>query len=442
MIISEYYHYRQIDNILSEWKNDISKKPLLIRGARQVGKSSAVRNLSKEFRYYIEINFDQQLSLHSIFQGDLNPVEICEKIAVLTKTPVVSGETLLFFDEIQSCIPAISSLRYFYEQMPGLHVIAAGSLLEFAMEELPSYAVGRIRSVYMYPFSFDEFLIAMGESALLEERNKADNQHPLHPLMHEKLLMYLKKFLLTGGMPEAVANFVRNSDLLIVQQVLDDLLESLKSDFSKYKKKIPGTRIVEVFESAGAQTGNKFVYYNAIPSGSVQQVKDALELLILAGLVIPVTHTNANGIPLGAEANDKKRKMILLDTALYQRINGLDLSEILISNDFSLINKGNIAEMFVGLELLKYQNPFQKHRLFYWQREAKSANAEVDYIIQKHETILPVEVKSSGKGSMQSLFQFLKEKKKQKGIRISLENFSSVDGIDIYPLYAVKNILS
>ncbi len=436
------YFKRLIDNTLLDWKNSSERKPLLLRGARQVGKSSAVRQLAKSFDYFIEINFEEQSEIHELFQRNISPQLLCEKISILTRTPVISGKTLLFFDEIQSCIPAISSLRFFYEQMPDLHLIAAGSLLEFALSELPSYGVGRVRSAFMYPFSFDEFLMALGENALLQLKQNADSENPLPEIFHQKLLDYLKKFIVFGGMPEVIAKYIKNQRFDEIQSSLDDLLISYKADFSKYKKRVPSLRILEVFESIAQQSGGKFVYTKAALETNQKLVKEAVELLIMAGLVIPVTHTSANGIPLGAESDAKKRKLLLFDTGLFQRICGLDLSKIIISPDFNSINKGAIAEQLVGLEFLKYTNPFQQQNMYYWHRETASSNAEVDYLVQNQEDIIPIEVKSSGKGSMQSMAVFLNEKKRTHGVRFSLENFGKVNDIEIFPLYAVGNFMA
>jgi predicted AAA+ superfamily ATPase len=240
-------------------------------------------------------------------------------------------------------------------------------------------------------------------------------------------------------MPEVIARFAIHKNYLEAQQVLDDLLISLKSDFIKYKKRVPSNRINEVFESVSKQMGAKFIYTKIGNHLTNLQIKEALHLLILSGLVIPVTHTAGNGIPLGAEIDMKKRKMLLLDTGLFQRILGLDVANIVLENNFEVINKGAIAELFFGLEWLKYGSPFSQNELYYWHRENKTGNAEVDYIVQKNSAILPVEIKSSNSGAMQSLRVFLKEKNIPKGIRFSLENFSSLDDVSIYPLYAVSS---
>lgn len=432
------YFNRLTDSNLELWKNDEFKKPLLLSGARQVGKSSSVRNLGESFPYFIEINLEENNALHALFNENNSVESICAKLEIVFNIPIIEGETLLFLDEIQSCPNAITALRYFYEQKPYLHLIAAGSLLEFALETLPSFGVGRIRTLFIYPFSFDEFLLAMQEERLLELKKKATSESPLDLIFHQKLTDYFKQFLIIGGMPEVIARFAIHKNYLEAQQVLDDLIISLKSDFVKYKKRVPSNRIKEVFESVSKQMGAKFVYTKIGNHLTNLQIKEALQLLILSGLVIPVTHTAGNGIPLGAEIDMKKRKMLLLDTGIFQRVLGLDVANIVLENNFEVINKGAIAELFFGLEWLKYSSPFSQNELYYWHRENKTGNAEVDYIIQKNSSILPIEIKSSNSGAMQSLRIFLKEKNIQKGVRFSLENFSSLEDVSIYPLYAVS----
>ena len=378
----------------------------------------------------------------SIFDNNRSVKAICELIEATTTIPIIPGKTLLFFDEIQSCIPAISSIRYFYEQSPGLHLIVAGSLLEFALEEVPSFGVGRVRSLFMFPLSFNEFLLAHKETALLNLLINHDAEAPLPEVIHQKLVTYFKRFLIIGGMPEVVSKYITTNNLLECQRVLDDLIISVEADFAKYKKRVSGDRIREVFNSVIKQTGNKFSYSYRGSSLSNVQIKQALDLLQMAGLVFTVTHTAANGIPLGAEINTKSRKFLLFDTGILQRILGLNISDLLLENDLDMINKGAIAELNVGLDLIKSQAPYTKQELYYWQREAKSSQAEVDYVIQKNGTIVPIEIKSGKKGSMQSMHLFIKEKKAAKGIRVSLENFSKLGQIDIYPLYASGQIVS
>lgn len=429
------YVSRSIDNELLNWKNNPKRKPLLIRGARQIGKTSAIRHLGEQFTHFAEINFDDNLEFASLFESNLSPDEICQQLAILINIPIIENETLLFFDEIQASPKAIAALRYFYEKKPNLHTIAAGSLLEFALAEIPSFGVGRIRSVFMYPFSFEEFLLALGENSLLKAINEATTTHPLPDLIHQKAVGILKKFLVIGGMPEAITTYLETNNYLLVQNVLDDLIVSYQTDFSKYKHKVPSLRIQEVFSSAIQQVGNKFSYSLNTTLNNLQ-IKEALDLLQMAGLLYFVTHSSSNGIPLGAEINPKKRKYLLFDTGIYQRMLGLDLGSVFLEDDTELVNKGAIAELFVGIELMKNSQDVLVS-LYYWQRESKSSQAEVDYVIQKETQIIPIEVKAGTKGAMQSMYKFLEEKHSDYGIRTSLENFGSLDKIKIIPIYAM-----
>lgn len=438
--MSQSYLTRKIDAELVSWAKNDNRKTLLLRGARQVGKSTAVRQLAKTFKYFVEVNFDDEEELKKLFERSLTPQEICQRLSVYFQIPIIAGETLLFFDEIQQCKPALSKLRYFFEKYPELHLVAAGSLLEFAIEEIPSIGVGRERSMFMYPFSFEEFLNALGETMLVEAYRTASPVHPLFEAIHKKLIDRLRVFLVLGGMPEVVSTYVRTHDLLQCQEVLTDLVISFKDDFAKYKKRVPALRVVEVFESVVKQAEGKFVFEKAGVGLNNAQVKQSLELLIMAGLVYPVTHTAANGIPLGAEINPKYRRMLLFDTGLFQRVLGLDTSKLLLSDDFKIVNRGALAEMFVGLELLKSASCFDPKPLYCWAKEKKKGNAQVDFIVQRGEKIIPIEVKSGTQGAMQSLRQFMTEKKILKGIRTSLENFNNYKNIDVYPLYAITNI--
>ena len=437
--MTRYYYNRFIDSELNFWKGEENRKPLLLRGARQVGKSSSVRKLAEKFDDFIEINFEKNRNLYRFFEGDLDVKEICAKLSVQFQKPIIPNKTLLFLDEIQACPNAISALRFFYEDYPELHVIAAGSLLEFALEKLPSFGVGRISSMFMYPFSFAEFMSACGNEMLWNEVCKSSPEKPLFPVFHEKGLEFLKKFLVIGGMPAVVSKFVESNDILACQKTLNDLINSLKSDFSKYKPRVPELRIQTAFEAVVHQTGGKFNYAK-VEQLSYRQVKESIELLEKAGLVIPIVHTSANGIPLGAEVNFKKQKIMLLDTGIFQTLLGLQLSDILFSDDFDVVNKGAIAEQFVGLELIKNSSPYMPKNLYFWTREKEKSQAEVDYVIQRDEKIIPIEVKSGKSGKMQSMHLFLTEKQAQYGIRTSLENFSQYDKISVYPLYAIGNI--
>jgi predicted AAA+ superfamily ATPase len=240
------YFQRDIEHELLQWKNDNDRHPLLIRGARQVGKSSVVRHFSLQFRYFVELNFEMDNEVKSIFDGNLRPHLICEQLSLYYNTPIIAGETLLFFDEIQTCLPAISSLRFFYEQYPELHIIAAGSLLEFALSELPSFGVGRVSSLFLYPFSFGEFLHAAESDLLRQAIGDASPEKPLTEAIHNRALSFYKRFLMLGGMPKVLSSYFDGGDILKCQRVLDDLIYAYEDDFAKYKKKAFTSVIREV----------------------------------------------------------------------------------------------------------------------------------------------------------------------------------------------------
>lgn len=423
------------------WKQSAGRKALLVRGARQVGKTYLVRQFANEFDDYLEINLDQDTEVHKIFQQTQNPGKICSLLSSYYGHRITPGETLLFLDEIQACIPAIRSLRYFYEQLPDLHVIAAGSLLEFALSEVPSFGVGRIRQIHMYPMSFDEYLEALGYHDLLQAKRKASPEEPLHETLHSRLLEHLRTFLVIGGMPEVVARFVHTHDFLTCHQIQNDLIQSLESDFARYKDRSPVLLLREVFRSVVNQAGQKFIFTKAGQNQSIIKIQEAFELLRMARLVFPVYHTGAAGIPIGANTNFKRFKALLFDTGLQQCLSSLEITDILLATDNELINRGPMAELFTGLEILKYKNPMDPPDLYYWHRESRNSSAEVDFLIQKGNQVIPIEVKSGTTGKMQSLFLFLKEKNLSKGIRISTENFSRYGYIDVYPLYAIDNII-
>ena len=450
------YYERIIDQYLSEWAARPNHKPLLLRGARQVGKSTAIRHLGEQFKYYLEINLEKQPDYKALFQPNLDVKRIVPQIAAIYGTSIVPGQTLLFIDEIQECQEAIMALRFFKEDMPELHVVAAGSLLEFVLDDIPTFGVGRIHSMYMYPMTFDEFLKANGEKLLIEARNQASPASPLPTPLHDKLTTLLRTFMLVGGMPESVAKWVETRDYLQCQEVQDDIITGYEADFPKYKKKVDPQLLRMTMRSAAQQATKKFMYSQVPGEYKTAEVKKALELLIKANIIIPVTHTNANGLPIGDGRDDGIRKMLVLDTGLMLRLLNMamgDITEItthiLTATAADLVNKGPMAEMLAGLELIHYRTPNLQHELFYWLRQAKNATAEVDYILPFDMRILPFEVKAGVQGGMKSLWDYMREKKLSQAIRCSLENFGEFDYTDekaegairhvrIFPLYAIR----
>lgn len=431
------YYQRMIDSSLDAWASSVHHKPLLLRGARQVGKSSAVEALARRhFTNYIEVNFEKEPSLSRFFDGDIDVKRIVAQLSARYQTPLISGGSLLFLDEIQNCPRAISALRYFYEDMPELHVVAAGSLLEFALAEIPAFGVGRIQSLYMYPFSFYEYLGVV--NPMLQQALQADEHTILdsEPI-HKQLILYLRDFMLIGGMPEVVRQWHESGSYLDCQNILADIIKTYTDDFAKYKTRVSPLLLRQAFASVANQAGHKFVYTTISQGINSIKAKEIIELLRMAGLIIPVVHSAANGIPLGAEVNPKFQKLLPMDTGIMLYQLGLNLGKLLQQNDVELVCKGSLAEVFAGLELCKHSNPRIPVEMYYWLHIKPNAQAEIDYLVTQGDQILPVEVKAGTRGAMQSLYYFLDQKQLPFGIRSSLEPFGELEKVHIIPLYAL-----
>ena len=454
------YISREIDKQLNEWKESKQHKPLLLRGARQVGKSSAVRHLGESFDYYIEANFEKRTELKDLFKQTTDVRLLASNIGLLYNTPIIAGKTLLFLDEIQVSSEAIKSLWFFKEDFPELHIIAAGSLLEFTLKDLASFGVGRIRSLFMYPFSFDEFLIAQGKKDWVEAKQMADAEKPLFEALHNELVQQFRTFLIVGGMPASVVAWLDSHNYNECQAELDDIQLSYYDDFAKYSNKVDTTLLRNTLQSVVAQTGKKFMYSKVEGGYRTDDVKNALRMLCDAGVIKRVSHTAANGLPLGAEVNDKFRKYIYLDSALLLRVLDLNfgasqniVDTIVAGTAEDLVNKGGLAEMVLGWELVKYSSSRSQHDLFYWENTSENTTSEVDYIIVRNMKVVPIECKSGKSGKMKSLRLFMKNKHIKEAIRCSLENFAllqnnedknenEVSNICINPLYAISNIIN
>lgn len=322
------YLSRNIDKYLEEWSQKRVHKPLLLRGARQVGKSTAVRHLGELFENYVEINFEKMSSYKILFEGDLNVKTIISQISALCGQPIIPGKTLLFLDEIQDCIPAIMSLRYFKEDLPELHVIAAGSLLEFTLDEIPTFGVARIHSMFIYPMTFDEFLIACKEELLLKERRNATSQKPLSEALYKKLIELFRTYILIGGMPESVAKWVETHSFLQCQEIQDDIIMGYDADFPKYKTKIDPELLRQTLKSVVRQIGSNKFKTNDVREYSSKEVNKALDLLTKSGLLTRVIHTDANGLPLGCEEDTTRCKFLLLDSGLLLRMQNLQFNNM------------------------------------------------------------------------------------------------------------------
>ncbi len=432
---------RDLLTYLEKWKNDPLRKPILLKGARQVGKSYLANDFGKSFKSFMEVNFEFAPRLKSVFEKDLDPQRIIRDLSIVKGEHVVPGETLLFLDEIQECTEAIKSLRYFYEKLPSLHVIAAGSLLDFVLEET-GLPVGRVIPLFLYPLSFMEFLSAAGYETLREEILAHNPKEEFPVVIHNKAVELLGEYMAVGGMPEAVDRWLNSGNLHECMQVHQLLVETYRQDFSKYSKKKKQQYVELVFNAIPRLLAKKFVFHSVSPDVRSRELRPALELLSKAGIAHIIYHSSANGLPLGAEINPLMNKVIFLDVALAQSILGLDYGEWILDPVSHIINRGAITEAFVGQELMAYSSPTKKADLYYWVYEKKGNNAEIDYVTVIDDDIIPIEVKSGKTGTLKSIRIFINNKKNcQYGIQFSQRNFNAERDIKQYPLYAIYNAL-
>jgi len=432
---------RSIDYHLIEWKNSVYRKPLLLRGARQIGKTYAVRQLGASFENFVEVNFESEVKLSAVFDKDLSPETIILELSLLMGTEIIPGRTLLFFDEIQIVPKALIALRYFYEKMPELHVIAAGSLLDFATQAV-GIPVGRISSLYMYPLSFFEFLCAGNHTLLAQVLLTQSPDKPFSELVHEKLLIILAEYLAIGGMPEAVMRWQATHNLQLCAEVHYALLDTYRQDFNKYAQRFQVKYLTILFNAIPRQMGTKFKYTALEGDYRKRELAPCVDLLSTAGIVSHVTRTAAQGIPLGAQVDPSDFKLIFLDVALSQTLLGLDLKDWILSPQQEFINKGPLIEAFVGQELLAYGHPGYKMPLFYWQRTSTGSEAEVDYVIQNGTDVVPIEVKSGLGSTLRSMRMFLESHPQSPyGLRFSTHNYQLHNAIHSYPLYGIISFM-
>lgn len=432
---------RNIEQNLKLWKESSSRKPLLIRGARQVGKSFIIRKFGEQyFENIIELNLEEKKNLRKIFSSN-NPELICENIALELNQAITPGSSLLFIDEIQESSEALLALRYFYEKLPELHIIAAGSLLDFVLdkEKEVRIPVGRIEYQYMFPMSFTEFLSALNENIANDViTNISLKKIPL-VIAHEKLLSLFNRYILCGGMPAVVKEYITNSSNLKFIKIQADMLQAYQDDFRKYKTRIDQEKIETIFFNIARHISKNFKLNTLSKDFSQASTKQILSLLCKARILNSVKASAGNGLPLGAEVNEKKNKYLFMDVGLLNSILGLTEGEISRWN-FDLTNAGSIAEQVVGQELLAYSNSNFKPELYYWTRDKKGSSAEVDYLYSTKQKIFPLEVKSGVTGKLKSMRMFVENKNVPFGIRISQHELSFHDKVLSIPFYAISNL--
>lgn len=429
---------RMIEEELLKWKTKDKRLPLIVRGARQVGKSFTIEKFGLEnFKTVVTINFELQPEFSNCFDS-LDPERIVSRIELMTEKDLRDNESLLFLDEIQQCPRALLALRYFKEKRPALHVIAAGSLLEFALkEENFSFPVGRVEFLYMRPLSFHEYLYNLGFHKLLNLLQTINLENVLDHSFHEHTMKILREYMLIGGMPAIVSTYIETKSYLEVRRLQSALLESYRNDFGKYASKAQFKYLQKFFDKAPFLVGHPFKYVKVDPDARSRELKTALEQLCWTGLINRVFQTNANGIPLQSEINEKKFKLIFLDIGLMQNANKID-PNLILDQDIWQINEGALAEQFVGQELLACANPYENTILYFWERE--EGTAEVDYVSQINARIVPIEVKAGKDRRLKSLKRFMDEKNRDLGVTLSQSPLEMKGKVLNVPFYLIDQM--
>ena len=428
------YRYKIED--LKKWKNSKNRKPLIIRGARQVGKTWLMKEFGEtNYEKCAYINFDENVRMQQLFWEGFDLDRIIQGLKIESNVNIEPENTLIIFDEVQENPKALTSLKYFYEEANQYHIIAAGSLLGVAIHEGTSFPVGKVDFLDLYPLNFYEFLEAMGESELIKliQNNDID----LINVFVDKFKSYLKQFLYIGGMPEIVDAYVKNKDYQEVREKQQILLESYEQDFSKHAPNNVVPRIRQLWRNIPTQLAkeNKKFIYGLVKEGArAREYEIALSWLIDCGLVYQVNRVNACKVPLSAYQDFSAFKLYLLDVGLLCAMAGLDAKTILEGNEIFVEFKGSLTEQFVLNELKTNVTP----TVFYWS--AEKGTAEVDYIIQFDGNNIPIEVKASENLQSKSLKTFVEKYNTKINIRTSMSNYRKDNWIINIPLYLIGNL--
>ena len=428
--------YRKKIDDLIKWKNSNTRKPLILRGARQVGKTWLMKEFGKN--YYEKcayINFDDNSRMEELFSGDFDIDRIIQGLKIESNVNIEPENTLIIFDEVQETPKALTALKYFYEKANQYHIIAAGSLLGVAMHEGTSFPVGKVDFLDLYPLSFYEFLQALGEEQLVELIQK--NDFKLITVFASKLKQYLKQYFYIGGMPEVVASYIENKDFNEVRRKQEILLQAYEQDFSKHAPNSVVPRIRQLWNNIPTQLAkeNKKFIYGLIKEGArAREYELALSWLIDCGLVYQINRVNDCKVPLSAYQDFSAFKLYLLDVGLLCAMSKIDATTILEGNEIFVEFKGALTEQFVLTEL-KSNTTFP---IFYWS--AEKGMAELDYLVQIGRYNVPIEVKSSENLQAKSLKVFAQKYNTKINVRTSMSDYKVEDWLINIPLYLIGNI--
>ena len=428
--------YRKIFEYLKEWKNNLYRKPLILQGTRQVGKTYAILNFGKnEYENVVYFNFETNPKLKETFEESIEPNYLLPILSRLTEQTIVKEKTLIFFDEIQLCERALSALKYFYEQAPEYHIIVAGSLLGVAVNrENFSFPVGKVDIKTLYPMDIEEFLLAMGEDKLIEQIKTSFNENsPLPIILHELAMEYYRKYLLIGGMPECVAKFKETENYILIRHTQEMILLSYLNDMSKYNtnNEIKKTRLV--YDNITVQLSRentRFQYKLVKTGGRASEFENAIEWLNLSGIISKIYCVQDIKKPLENYRNIDAFKIYISDVGLLCAKKQIIPEDILYLSDELNDFKGGMTENYVNIHL-----NINSYTPYFWKNE--KGTSEIDFVIARDGKIIPIEVKSSNNTRSKSLDYYIKTYKPEYSIRISSKNFGLENNIKSIPLYAV-----
>jgi predicted AAA+ superfamily ATPase len=436
-------HRKNLFNKLSIWRGQSDRKPLLLRGARQVGKSWGVKLWCESLNLkLITINFEERPQYAEIFEQDLDVDRIINEISLITSSSPRSENTVLFFDEIQKAPKAILALRYFYEKAPDVMVLAAGSLVEFVIEEC-GLPVGRVESLFIYPLTFSEFLEATGDRSLSEFIDSFDYDKDEAPsaLVHEKLVVKLRLYYRIGGMPKVVSRYIETRDLKAVAEEQAIIVQGYRDDFRKYARKADWVLLENIFSKMGDLAGGPRIKFSLVSKEHKStQVRRALLALERALIIHKILSSTAKSPPLAAHAVDSRFKISFLDIGLLHYILGFDWSRISFDAELTNIADGRFAEQFVAQELLASRSKHSMYRLHYWSRNVAGSESEVDFLVEVNNQIAPLEVKSGQRGKLKSLSIYCRDNHPERVFILSQRNFERVAETLYIPLYFASRL--
>ena len=392
---------------LKGWLERPDRRPLVIRGARQVGKTWLVRELAaRSGRTLFEVNLERDPSTARLFDAT-DPSRILSSIEAWARRRASASEALLFIDEVQTAPAVLAKLRWFAEELPELPVVAAGSLLDFALSDHAfSMPVGRIGYHHLEPMSFEEFLLAVGDEPLLEMIRSVTLTDPLPGPLHDRALEHLRDYTLVGGMPRVVETWRRTGSWLEVSRTQADLVATYRDDFAKYAGRVPTTRLDRVLLAVPRLLGRKFKYTAVAADERAAALRQALELLEKARLCHRVRSTDATGLPLGADVRSRTFKVVLGDVGLASALLGLSPGSVPAGREVRFVNEGGLAEQLVGQALRTVGPGFWDPDLYYWASQRRGAQAELDYVLAHGASVVPIEVKAGKTGTLKSLHLF------------------------------------